>query len=318
MLARHQQRIRTLKRLDAKQQRLIDERARLLDVEPETCWAELRAFCEQNRRERYIDKVDTGHAFRLVEAIARGGDRFSDRVLSVLSQQIDDYHDHPMAWMECFVARLAGEIRLNAAAPPLAKKLKDDSGDLMNEECQRAFIKIGSDAAVDAICADWASAPWHYKLYASSSLEHIHTDHAARRCMELAAREEKIDIEANLLRCPLNGFFSEGIEPVRQFVLKKGLELRNALVTAALLMDVPFPELGQWTAEEKQDAEQRDRRYEEMMGVPSRPKPKASSFESLIEPAPPAPILADGKVGRNDPCPCGSGKKYKKCCLGKT
>ena len=22
----------------------------------------------------------------------------------------------------------------------------------------------------------------------------------------------------------------------------------------------------------------------------------------------------DAKVGRNDPCPCGSGKKYKKCC----
>ena len=21
------------------------------------------------------------------------------------------------------------------------------------------------------------------------------------------------------------------------------------------------------------------------------------------------------KIGRNDPCPCGSGKKYKKCCL---
>jgi SEC-C motif-containing protein len=27
--------------------------------------------------------------------------------------------------------------------------------------------------------------------------------------------------------------------------------------------------------------------------------------------APPAPAP---KVGRNDPCPCGSGKKYKKCC----
>ena len=22
-------------------------------------------------------------------------------------------------------------------------------------------------------------------------------------------------------------------------------------------------------------------------------------------------------IGRNDPCPCGSGKKYKKCCYGK-
>ena len=23
------------------------------------------------------------------------------------------------------------------------------------------------------------------------------------------------------------------------------------------------------------------------------------------------------KIGRNEPCPCASGKKYKKCCLGK-
>ncbi|MBI2003035.1 MAG: SEC-C domain-containing protein, partial [Candidatus Wildermuthbacteria bacterium] len=29
--------------------------------------------------------------------------------------------------------------------------------------------------------------------------------------------------------------------------------------------------------------------------------------------ADPAPSLQFSKVGRNDPCPCGSGKKYKKC-----
>ena len=28
------------------------------------------------------------------------------------------------------------------------------------------------------------------------------------------------------------------------------------------------------------------------------------------EPARPAP-----KIGRNDPCPCGSGKKFKRCCV---
>jgi SEC-C motif len=27
-------------------------------------------------------------------------------------------------------------------------------------------------------------------------------------------------------------------------------------------------------------------------------------------------VKAKKKVGRNDPCPCGSGKKYKKCCQG--
>jgi len=25
-------------------------------------------------------------------------------------------------------------------------------------------------------------------------------------------------------------------------------------------------------------------------------------------------VRSGEKVGRNDPCPCGSGKKYKKCC----
>lgn len=26
-------------------------------------------------------------------------------------------------------------------------------------------------------------------------------------------------------------------------------------------------------------------------------------------------VVSSNEVGRNDPCPCGSGKKYKKCCL---
>jgi len=29
------------------------------------------------------------------------------------------------------------------------------------------------------------------------------------------------------------------------------------------------------------------------------------------------PVVKGEKIGRNDPCPCGSGKKYKQCCLGK-
>lgn len=28
----------------------------------------------------------------------------------------------------------------------------------------------------------------------------------------------------------------------------------------------------------------------------------------------PRTVVSDEKIGRNDPCPCGSGKKYKKCC----
>lgn len=28
-------------------------------------------------------------------------------------------------------------------------------------------------------------------------------------------------------------------------------------------------------------------------------------------------VRVENKIGRNDPCPCGSGKKYKKCCIDK-
>jgi len=31
----------------------------------------------------------------------------------------------------------------------------------------------------------------------------------------------------------------------------------------------------------------------------------------------PVDSRADGRVGRNEPCPCGSGLKFKKCCFTK-
>jgi len=33
-----------------------------------------------------------------------------------------------------------------------------------------------------------------------------------------------------------------------------------------------------------------------------------------IDPTPSEPVRTEPKIGRNEPCPCGSGKKYKKCC----
>jgi preprotein translocase subunit SecA len=45
-----------------------------------------------------------------------------------------------------------------------------------------------------------------------------------------------------------------------------------------------------------------------------RPKVVATSAASTTSaPAPRAPVAPAASVGRNDPCPCGSGKKYKKC-----
>jgi len=45
-------------------------------------------------------------------------------------------------------------------------------------------------------------------------------------------------------------------------------------------------------------------------------KPNAPAKADLASTVPrPNPVLNPGKhVGRNDPCPCGSGRKFKKCC----
>ncbi|MBP3482202.1 MAG: preprotein translocase subunit SecA [Alistipes sp.] len=40
---------------------------------------------------------------------------------------------------------------------------------------------------------------------------------------------------------------------------------------------------------------------------------QAAAQAGQAEKSKPAPIKADKKIGRNDPCPCGSGKKYKNC-----
>ena len=39
-----------------------------------------------------------------------------------------------------------------------------------------------------------------------------------------------------------------------------------------------------------------------------------ANYQPMQSIDPPGASASRKKVGRNDPCPCGSGKKYKKCC----
>lgn len=45
--------------------------------------------------------------------------------------------------------------------------------------------------------------------------------------------------------------------------------------------------------------------------APEKPE-DIEELELLLNP--PQPVVAEHSAGRNDPCRCGSGKKYKKCC----
>jgi preprotein translocase subunit SecA len=59
--------------------------------------------------------------------------------------------------------------------------------------------------------------------------------------------------------------------------------------------------------EEAREIERRQRRQQQQLQYQTGPAQAEA----------PKPVRTGAKVGRNDSCPCGSGKKYKKCC-GKT
>ena len=56
------------------------------------------------------------------------------------------------------------------------------------------------------------------------------------------------------------------------------------------------------------------KRYERKRERDQRKTDVVSDDDAPIPNVPVEPAKSDRSVGRNDPCPCGSGKKYKKCC----
>ncbi|MGM9815557.1 MAG: preprotein translocase subunit SecA [Lepagella sp.] len=75
---------------------------------------------------------------------------------------------------------------------------------------------------------------------------------------------------------------------------------RNASITQAPAGGVPNPYAGYSTTRETYEGEAAQRQAAMNANRGGRPVTQ--------------PIKAQPKVGRNDPCPCGSGKKYKNCC----
>ncbi len=109
--------------------------------------------------------------------------------------------------------------------------------------------------------------------------------------------------------------------------------LRNYLVETCTIMGERFPEYDDWLATEKAEKEAHWKRVKELEGdptwlmlfaleklagkkapdVPQRKPP----VPQLTRPSSPVRAEIKQRVGRNDPCSCGSGKKFKNCCIRK-
>jgi hypothetical protein len=213
----------------------LTERLQMLSWDEATCWRELETLCEEGKDKRYINEFNLGYGRRIVEALSRYGDECEDRVHELLRQKVEDYSHNPVKWLEPLIVRLAGETHLESTIPLLVSKLIEDGGDLMNEECAEALTRIGNPAVIHAVSDIYATAPHHFRLYATNPLENIHSDLAVEKCLNLFRQEQDTGIRLNLAYAMLSHFAQAGVAEARKLLIDRSLdsdsrELRNYLV----------------------------------------------------------------------------------------
>jgi hypothetical protein len=316
----------------------LTERLRMLSWDFSTCWRELEEFAEETKDEQDAGKINLGHAQRIVEALARYGQESEPKVRALLSQKVTDYRHNPMMWLEPLAVRLAGQAHLDATIPLIIAELLEDGGDILNQECAEALTRIGTPAVLEAVAEAFPKADQSFRIYASGPLENIHSDLAVEKCVQLLAQEKDHGIGRELAHALLCQFAPEGVEAARRLLLGRELDfedrgLRNYLLETCTLTGERFPEYDEWLATEKAEKEEHWRRVKELEGDPKGlllfaleklTGKKAADVAKAKPSLPPTPRLtlprkpeAKKKVGRNDPCPCGSGKKFKACCMKK-
>jgi len=286
---------------------------KLLSWHADALWRELEAICEEGKDKNYIKNLRYDEAEQVVAALAREGDRHAGQMMALLAQKVENHENNPMRWMEPLMVRLAGELRHQPAIPLIVGKLHQE-GEVTSEECLKALAKIGTDGAVQALRDAYPAGSWHFRLYTSEALGRIHTDLAVQACINLLEKEQELDLQNWLAQALVGHFSSEGNEVARKALLGDPdlFDLQCLLVPACTLMGQDFPELGQWRREIEEQMRPKPVRQQPA----SAPPPKLDLTPAPVRPRTP-PATVKREVGRNDPCPCGSGKKFKKCCINK-
>lgn len=305
----------------------IMKRIDMLSWDGDVCWNALEDFCKANKTKQYFNEVNIGYAFQIIEALSRDGEKYRDRIVSLLAEEIKDFENNPMIWMEPLVVALAGEMRLESAIPLIIEKLKIDS-DFLAEECMYALSRIGTDSVIEAVSEVFSDADSHFRSYASGVFRCIHSDLSVKRVLEFLAKEEDYGTRTMLGMALLNNFAYDGLEAVRKLIIHGTYEpfitdLQEDLIIACTIMEERIPEYEEWkeaVAQRQTETEERKENFfKKLTWSAQDEETDHQTFENTMQNNHEAhTILRDApKIGRNEPCPCGSGKKYKKCCLGK-
>ena len=225
-----------------------------------------------------------------------------------------------MTWGDIWAVRLMGQIGNEAFVPTLIHILRDaDSLDHIYSDAITAMNAL--DESADEIIfsaienkelSEWESFP---------ILEYLPYSEAYDVALK---RWEDVDIDMDsyeLFVSCLKGIGDpRGIEKLQIIYADENdaTYVGNALECLSMIHSVDIPELPDILKKRKEQEDRQRARMKSLSALFSN-YGKNSEQTELDSKGKIVPFKRVApKVKRNDPCPCGSGKKYKKCCLNKT
>ena len=308
----------------------LKRRLEVWEHDPDRCWELLHEHCDSLADVATFDDADIPYAELLVERIASAGKRYEPDIVAEL-QDTDSGQGDPREWLIGVMIILAGHIRSEAAIPHLLEQYEVD-WDWYNEEIMYALVRIGTESVHRFVSDFYNAQPWYVRNYLVGVLENVHHDNAIECILPLIDKEDDDFLRGQLGLALASHFDDRSIEPARDlyFELPEDRE-RDGIVTRlfalACLADVDLPEKDDWGRQIEDDWREFERRRhkadKELIELARRLDAAKSPPPRIHPPFAGEPEFAvtetfvreTPRVGRNDPCPCGSGKKYKKCCL---
>jgi len=224
-----------------------------------------------------------------------------------------------MTWGDIWTVRMMGRIGNEAFVPDLIHVLRNsDSLDYIHSDAIRAMNALEESVDEYILAAiknkelgDWESFPLLEYLPYSEAY-----DLALQRWEDENNDMDSYELFAGCLR----GIGDpRGIEKLQYVYANENdaTYIGDDLECLSIIHNVDIPEIPDILRKRKEQEERQKARQKELNELASNYR-KNKEQNTLENGAKVVPFKRDSpKVGRNEPCPCGSGKKYKKCCLNK-
>ncbi len=292
---------------------------------PEILWNELERICT-NYHGKKLNGEDRRYAELLFEGLKKHPDQIKHKIIMFLSHETkENYH------MEEFMVRLAGALEIEETIPYLFRIFNDSTFmHFVHDSCIKSLGKIGTLQVVNEIEKQYDPKN-DLRDELACILGYIPYSFSENLLIRLLKEEKNISIRTLLADGLCDMFSIEATDLIINTIENKQYDpqmnnLCDALTPVYVYHNKTFDFSFLKSIEDDYVKETLEKDPIHKMLEPLRKafqqfkteteRKKDSRFfvgnnkHNIIEFKESIP-----KVGRNDPCPCGSGKKYKKCCL---